>query len=155
MLAAPQCPPDRTWGDEEVMAALDVMLEDMVASGEADPARLIVAGFSMGGYGAYGAALRWPSRFAALVSVCGKCLEPERLDELAALPQWVAWAEDDEITHLTHGSKQIVERLARHGRLVARAYCVGALGADGAHPRTADAAFAEPDLYRWLLAQTG
>ena len=155
VLAAPQCPPERTWGDEEVMAALDAMLEEMIASGEADPARLVIAGFSMGGYGAYDAALRWPARFTALVSVCGMCLEPQRLDELAALPQWVAWAEDDEITHLTLGSKEIVERLAKHGRLVARPYRVGALGSDGAHPRTANAAFAEPDLYRWLLARTG
>jgi hypothetical protein len=76
----------------------------------------------MGGIGAFGMALRGSGRFAALISVCGACPLPERLEELADLPQWVAWAEDDEIAYLTEGSRRIADSLARHGRLVARPY---------------------------------
>jgi predicted peptidase len=154
LVVAPQCPSERTWCDEDVLEALDILLTDIVGAGQADPAGLAVAGFSMGGYGAYCAALRRPERFAALVSVCGCCLEPERLSELAHLPQWIAWADDDEITRLTEGSRDIVRRLSpslsAEGRLVARAYQLGASGGEGAHVRTADAAFSEKALYQWL-----
>lgn len=148
---APQCPPDRRWGDPEVADGVDALIEQLTAAGEADPRRMCVAGFSMGGIGAYDLALRWPDRFAVLVSVCGACEQPWRLSELAHLPQWVAWAEDDEITRLTIGSRDIVAQLSPFGRLVARPYRVGPADGVGAHPRTADAAFAETELHRWLI----
>ena len=155
LVTAPQCPPDRTWLDEDVRAGLDLLLDEITGAGAADPARLCVAGFSMGGIGAYGLALHRPWRFAALVSVCGACPSPERLKELAHLPQWVAWAEDDEIAYLTEGSRAIAACFAHHGSLVARPFRLGPAGAVGAHARTADAAFAEPELYRWLVARPG
>jgi len=151
LVVAPQCPPDRRWGDLDVADGVDALLDELTAAGEADPGRLCLAGFSMGGIGAYDLALRWPDRFAVLVSVCGACEQPWRLAELAHLSQWVAWADDDEIARLTIGSRDIVARLSPFGRLVARSYRVGPEGGIGAHPRTADAAFAEPDLHRWLI----
>jgi hypothetical protein len=120
----------------------------LVDGGSADSRRLVVAGFSMGGIGAFCLALHSPHRFAALVSVCGACEQPDRLDALAHLPQWIAWAEDDEIARLTEGSQQVVARLQRYGRLIARPYRLGRAGSEGAHVRTADAAFAEAELYR-------
>jgi predicted peptidase len=150
LLIAPQCPPDRTWCDTEVLDALSLLLEAAISKGDVDPAALVIAGFSMGGVGAYCAALRWPDRFAALVSVCGACLEAERLEALSRLPQWVAWAEDDEVAYLAEGSREIVARLAGSAPVVARPYAIGPYGDDSAHTRTADAAFSEPELYRWL-----
>ena len=50
---------------------------------------------------------------------------PERLDELAHLPLWIAWAEDDEIARLTAGSREVVARLQGCGRLIARPYHLG------------------------------
>lgn len=148
---APQCPDDVTWCDESVLSALDALLEEITRP--PGPAALYLAGFSMGGYGAYCLALRHPHRFAALVSVCGKCFTPERLDTLAHLPQWVAWAEDDEIGYLTEGSREIVARLQGSGKVTARPYRLGAEGEVWAHVRTADAAFAELNLYSWLQQQ--
>ena len=66
----------------------------------------------------------------------------------------MAWAEDDEIAYLTQGSRAIAARLGGRGCFVARPYKLGANGI-GAHARTADAAFAEPELYRWLAAILG
>lgn len=152
LIVAPQCPPDARWCDPPMLAALDSLLDELVAGGEADPSRITVAGFSMGGIGAFCLALGAPRRFAALISVCGACEEPDRLEELAHLPLWVAWAEDDEIVRLTEGSREVVSRLESYGNLTARAYRIGARGGHGAHARTADAAFREPALYRWLQA---
>jgi predicted peptidase len=152
LVVAPQCPGDAHWCDPAVLAALGRLADRLVEDREADARRLAVAGFSMGGIGAFCLALQAPRRFAALVSVCGACEEPERLEELAHLPQWIAWAEDDEIVRLSVGSREVVARLQKYGKLIARPYCLGPSGEGGAHARTADAAFAEPDLYRWLAS---
>ncbi|MBK8175057.1 MAG: prolyl oligopeptidase family serine peptidase [Rhodospirillales bacterium] len=152
LVVAPQCPPDRHWCDREMRDAVAALVDHLVATGAADPARLYLAGFSMGGIGSFCIALDRPLQFAALVSVCGACEDqPERLPELAHLPMWIAYGEDDEIERLTRGSKDVVARLSRFGRLVERPFCVGRAGNIGAHPRTADAAFAETALYHWLL----
>ena len=150
LVVAPQCPASSRWCDGDVLEALNVLAEEIAASGEADPQRLAVAGFSMGGIGAFCLAMHAPRRFGALVSVCGACEQPERLHDLAHLPMWIAWAEDDEIAHLTTGSRQVVERMRGHGEVVSRPYRLGRMHGCGAHVRTADAAFAEPELYRWL-----
>lgn len=152
LVVAPQCPAEARWCDSHVLAALEALAQEIAGSGEADPQRLAVAGFSMGGIGAFCLAMHAPRRFRALVSVCGKCEQPERLDELAPLPLWVAWAEDDEVGYLTEGSRQVVERMRGRGAVISRPYRLGARPGEGAHVRTADAAFAEPDLYRWLMA---
>lgn len=149
-VVAPQCPADCRWCDPDVLGGLDALIDAMVAGGVADPQRLVIAGFSMGGVGTFCAALHAPRRFAALVSVCGACEPPERLPELAHLPMWVAWAEDDEVGYLTAGSRDIIARTQGNDTVIARPYRLGALPGAGAHVRTADAAFAEPELYRWL-----
>lgn len=149
-VVAPQCPGDARWCDPPVLAALGRLLDRLVEDGEADAQRLVVAGFSMGGIGAFCLGLQSPHRFAALVSVCGACEEPDRLEELAHLPQWIAWAEDDEIERLSAGSREVVARLQRYGNLIAKPYRLGPLGEEGAHVRTADAAYVEPALHQWL-----
>lgn len=153
LVIAPQCPPHRTWCDEDVLRAIDRLLDEVVASRLADPRRLIVAGFSMGAIGSFCLALRHPRRFAALVSVCGRCPIPDVLPELAALPTWIAYAEDDASAELTAGSQLAIDVLAPFGNVVPRAYRLGAIDHMSAHVRTADAAFAEAELYRWLARQ--
>lgn len=149
-VVAPQCPTANTWCDAEVLAALDQLVDDILRR-RADPARLYLAGFSMGGIGTFCLALRQPRRFAALVSVCGACATPADLPQLAHLPLWIAYGEDDEIGELTAGSREVVARLGSCGRLVEKPYRLGHRGGQGPHVRTCDAAFAEPALYDWLL----
>lgn len=153
LVIAPQCPLHRTWCDDDVLRSLVQLLDGAVASGMADPHRLVIAGFSMGGVGSFCLALRDPNRFAALVSVCGRCPIPAALPELAMLPSWIAYAEDDAASDLTAGSQLAIDVLAPFGHVVARAYRMGTLDGLSAHVRTADAAFAEADLYRWLAQQ--
>lgn len=152
LLVVPQCPKANTWCDETMLLALGHLLDGPVAQ-RGDASRLYLTGFSMGGIGAFCLALRQPHRFAALASVCGTCTTPDALPSLAHLPLWIAYGEDDEISELTEGSREIAARLAGHGRLVERPYRLGHKGGLGPHVRTADAAYAEPALYDWLLNQ--
>jgi predicted peptidase len=51
----------------QVLAALDASVKEF----HADPLRTYLTGFSMGGYGTWALAAKYPSRFAAIVVVCG------------------------------------------------------------------------------------
>lgn len=153
LVVAPQCPADRTWRDAAMLDRLEALLDGLVADGRTDPERLTVAGFSMGGIGAFALALRLPGRFAALVPVCGRCPEPDRLPELAHLPSWIAYAEDDEIAELAAGSRAAVAALAPFGRLESRPYRLGAADGVPAHVRACEKAFSDPALYAWLAAR--
>ena len=53
LVVAPQCPADARWCDPPVLTALDALLDGMVAGGAADPRRIALAGFSMGGVGTF------------------------------------------------------------------------------------------------------
>jgi predicted peptidase len=151
LVVVPQCPKANTWCDQAALRALDHLLEGLVAE-RGDPSRLYLSGFSMGGIGAFCLALRQPHRVAALASVCGACATPDDLPRLSHLPLWIAYGEDDEIGELTQGSREIVSRLGSGGLLVEKPYRLGHKGGLGPHVRTADAAYAEPALYDWLLS---
>lgn len=152
LVVAPQCPEKKTWCSNHVLQALDDLLDQIDAHGLADPHRFYLTGFSMGGIGVWCLALRRPRRFAAIASVCGLCPDPVRLGELKGLPAWIAYAEDDEFEELTTGSKLILKDLQAVGDdVVARPFRLGAGHEESAHARTCDAAYAERELYRWLL----
>lgn len=152
-LIAPQCPPDRTWCDEDLLNALDRLVEEIAATEGIDGDRIHLSGFSMGGIGAFCLALRHPARFSSLSSVCGRCPTPEALSSLADLPAWIAYAEDDEITELASGSRLAAQALAKYANIIEMPYRLGSQGDLGPHVRTCDAAYAERQLYRWLLDQ--
>ncbi|MEM9832160.1 MAG: T9SS type A sorting domain-containing protein [Bacteroidota bacterium] len=50
---APQVSLDRSWGDEDVQAALDAIIQTLVNDGTVDPDRIYVVGHSVGGFGAW------------------------------------------------------------------------------------------------------
>jgi predicted peptidase len=155
LVVAPQCPSENTWCDKAILDALDRLVEDLVDTERADPDRLCLTGFSMGGIGAFCLALRHPDRFAAVATVCGRCPAPEALPALAGRPLWVAYAEDDEIAELTAGSKQVIDTFAGSPNLTSRIYRPGWHEDFGPHVRTCDQAYSEPDLYHWFLDHTG
>ena len=69
----PQAPPDERWLDDPAEAAM-AALDQAIAEFHGDAAHVVLAGLSMGGYGAYHLALAHPNRFAALIVVCGGLL---------------------------------------------------------------------------------
>ena len=70
VFAAPQIPAEQTWVDraDDVLALLD----ELIASQPIDPARVILAGFSLGSAGIWHIAALHPDRFAGLVPVSGR-----------------------------------------------------------------------------------
>ncbi len=67
VVVAPLCPPDEWWFPDTVKSCLD----EALARFSLDPQRIYLTGVSMGGYGTWYAASKYPNRFAAIVPIAG------------------------------------------------------------------------------------
>lgn len=144
IVISPQCARDHWWTGPEELLALEALLDDIEANYRVDSKRIYLTGLSMGGFGSW--ATQSPERFAAVVPVCGggDLLMARRLN---ALPIWVF-----------HGAKDRVIGVERSEQMV------DALKAKGGNPRFTvypevghDSwvqAYADPELYQWLLEQS-
>ncbi|MFO0574199.1 MAG: phospholipase [Polyangia bacterium] len=167
----PQCAAGSFWTmpamAERALAALDVALRDF----DGDPERIYVTGNSMGGYGTWLLAARYPGRFAALAPICGgvkpppgvKVPEEARLvdftkDVYAQVAQRIgpvpAW--------IFHGERDWLVPPAESRRMAA---AMRAATAPGEPPRVRltlwpgvghaaeEPTYASPELFEWFLQQ--
>ena len=138
---APQCP-RRSWWTAPL---LDDLFREMLAKYPIDPDRVYLTGLSMGGYGSWALACEYPGRFAAVVPICGGG-DPRDVARLKDIPIWVF-----------HGGKDGVVPVARSEAMVAALRKVGGRVRFTVYPEASHnswaAAYADPKLYEWLLAQ--
>jgi len=110
VVVAPQCPEGGDWLDAE---ALTELLDTVESAYRIDPARVYLAGYSMGGEGAWFLAYKRPERFAALAAMSGYA-NPLWADRLKDLPVWAFHgAKDDRIPASI--SESMVEAIRRNG----------------------------------------
>ena len=83
IIVMPQAPPESIWRGRVAEMSL-ASLEQTTKEFRGDKTRTYVVGLSMGGYGAWTLALKHPSRFAAIVAVCGGILPPSHFTQLDA-----------------------------------------------------------------------
>lgn len=141
VIVSPQCPKDQRWNPEILMGLVD----DVLGKYRTDPARVYVTGLSMGGYGTWTLAAKYPDRFAALIPICGGG-DPATVEKFKQIPVWVF-----------HGAKDTGVPLSKSQEMV------NALKATGAEPKFTvypDAGhdswtetYKNPDVYKWLLEQ--
>ena len=141
IVVSPQCPNGRWWQPMELATLLDEIVEKY----KVDQDRIYVTGLSMGGFGTWSLAAYQPSRFAAIVPICGGG-EVYWADTLAHIPAWVFHGGKDTGVP-PERSKQMVEALKK----------------DGGNPKLTiypeaghdswTAAYNTPELYEWLLQQ--
>ena len=67
VVLSPQSPPDNWWSNQ--VDVLNVLLNQIQVTYAVDPRRVYLTGQSMGGYGTWAMALKYPTRFAAIVPV--------------------------------------------------------------------------------------
>lgn len=151
LVVFPQASHGYGWRERNLSEALSA-LDDVMRDHHVDEDRVYVTGISMGGYGAWAAALQQPERFAAVVPICGG-LDPsagfpliEAAARLKHLPHWVFHGEADNIIPVLQ-SRMMVDALRLAGCDLRYTE----------YPRVKhnswDPAYAEPELMPWLLAQ--
>jgi predicted peptidase len=67
ILVSPQCPANERWQDDVVLALTD----EIIKKHKVDTNRVYLTGLSMGGYGSWSLATKYPERFAAVAPICG------------------------------------------------------------------------------------
>ena len=140
IVVSPQCPVP-VWQP----LALNALVDELVAKLRVDESRIWLTGLSMGGFGAWATASERPSRYAALVPVCGggDWLAAQRTK---SVPTWIFHGRLDAIVPLDSS-----ESMARW------------LDKPGASPKLTiyddlghdcwTRAYEEPELWTWLFEQ--
>lgn len=146
-VAAPQCPEGGAW--YRYPRTLAALLDHLLATWPLDPSRVYLTGNSMGGYGTWGLAARYPRRFAAIAPVCGGGLRtegfPGKVKALRAVPVWAFHGALDEVVR-PEESVRLVDALRAAGG-DARLSLYPDLGHD-----SWTRAYDDPALYAWLLS---
>jgi predicted peptidase len=161
----PQMPPDSLWAGASAQGAI-AALEQVSREFQVDSDRVYLTGLSMGGFGVWYLAYRYPSRFAALVPLCGfvtpffTSVRPftpvvpadsgppfEALArQLRRVPTWIVHGEVD-------GAVPVEQSRQAAAALKAVGAPVQYLELLGMNHNVWDAAYGSPTLMSWLFAQ--
>lgn len=113
---SPQCPADSWWSEQrEVLIAL---LDHVLAEYRVDPQRVYLTGLSMGGFGTWDLATRYPEYFAAIAPICGGGPAhfgfPQRVAALKEVPVWAFHGAKDPVVPVEESIK-LVDALKGYG----------------------------------------
>jgi predicted peptidase len=135
-----------TWktDSEDTRRALDILAE-VEKEFRVDPRRVYLTGLSMGGYGTWGLAAKYPERWAAIVPICGG----GRTDSAAAIKNIPCWC--------FHGAADPTVPVANSRKMIAAMKEAGGAPKYTEYPgvkhNSWDKAYATKELYEWLLEQ--
>lgn len=140
----------RAWGWGSKIDPLDVLLEQIETSYAIDRGRLYLTGLSLGGFGAWEYALRYPQRFAAVAPIAGgyhanATKAPANICDLKDTPIWAFHGDQDGAVPYTD-TQVLVDALKACGSAVKFTLYPG-----GSHSDAYNLAYADPELYAWLL----
>ena len=141
IVVSPQCPAGGWWATDVLGALLDEVSEQYAV----DADRVYVTGLSMGGYGTWALALRYPERFAAIAPVCGGG-DPARACTIRRLPVWAFHGAKDDVVAFERSEEMVAALRACDGNVQFTVY------PDARHDSWT-ATYANPELYAWMLAQ--
>ncbi len=141
IIVSPQCPDTTVWPEQ--VSALDALLDEVIARHNVDTRRIYLTGLSMGGYGTWYLASRYPERFAAIAPICGggSWWMPERLKNT---PTWVFHGDADDVVPLIE-SELMVQWLREAGNEV-----TFTVYPDVDHDSWT-ATYNNPKLYEWFM----
>ena len=161
----PQAPTETRWLGEPADAAM-AALEATIAEFHGDADRVYLSGLSMGGYGTYHLALAHPDTFAALVVVCGGLLPHDTTaavqqspltrnsadpyaftaHALRRLPIWICHGDADPVIPVEESRRMLVQLRGEGADVQYNEY-------HGVGHNAWERAYADPELWRWLLRQ--
>jgi predicted peptidase len=149
LVVFPQAARGTNWSTPAMQDMVIAELDDAMAEFKADPRRLYLSGFSMGGAGVYEIAARWPDRFAALVAISGfvPIDHAELLKRIHRIPLRVFHGARDERVSVDSARRLTAELTRAGGPVQYLEY------PDADHGSTAERTYADPSVFSWLLRQ--
>lgn len=127
------------WNADE----LNALVEHVLRTTNSDPQRVYLTGLSMGGFGSWRMAAKYPTRFAAVVPVCGGG-KAEYAVALKSLPIWAFHGDADKVVPLKATTDMIDALKAAGGDPKLTVY-------PGVAHDSWTITYENPELYKWLL----
>jgi predicted peptidase len=137
---SPQCPSGTRWNIDDLQG----MLEQLLVKYRIDTSRIYLTGLSMGGFGTWAWACRFPGQFAAIAPVCGGG-DVQYASALKNTPVWAFHGESDPVVPV-YRTVEMVEAVNAKGGS-ARMTIYPGVGHD-----SWITAYKDEDLYKWLLS---
>jgi len=168
LVVMPQCRKGRTWTQEDMQAQALAALEQSIKEFNGDRERVYLTGLSMGGFGTWDLASKYPARFAAYVVICGGINPLPGFPEIAVTlakqhrvadpyaetarlvgktPVWIFHGDADPTVPVEESRKMKAALEAARANVRYTEY-------PGVGHESWDKAYAEPDLVPWLLQQS-
>ncbi|MFY9609453.1 MAG: PHB depolymerase family esterase [Blastocatellia bacterium] len=164
VVVLPQCPRGRWWSEPEMQARALQALDKAMMEFNGDGSRQYLTGLSMGGYGSWAIAVNNPTRFAAISVICGGIRAPARAgrlpnpldvgddpyrsaaEKIGKLPIWLFHGGADPVVPATE-SRKMVEAFKT------LSVSVRYTEYEGIGHNSWDKAYAEAEIFPWMLAQ--
>ena len=102
IIAVPQCNENMKWNIEE----LNNLLDEIIFKYNIDTKRIYLTGLSMGGFGTWDMAIKFPNKFAAIIPICGGG-DPSKVCKIKDLPIWVFHGAKDDIVPLSKSEEMV------------------------------------------------
>jgi predicted peptidase len=169
IVVMPQCRAEgeTTWTNPAMEAQALAALEASLKEFHGDSSRVYLTGLSMGGYGTWDLAAKYPKRFAAYVPICAGIRGPEHFAQLhvalvddpkisdpyaetarrvGKTPVWIFHGDADDSVPVEESRKMTAALQAAGSNVKYTEY-------PGVGHNSWDKAYAEPGLFDWLLGQ--
>jgi predicted peptidase len=179
IVVMPQCRKDVWWTDSAMGDVAMAALEQAQNEFHGDSARIYLTGLSMGGYGSWYLAGKYPGKFAAIAPICGGILMPDKARaqspddnspyleaarKIGRTPVWIFHGGDDPVVPVSE-SRRMAEAMKTvlgqdtlyTARPAARPVEVPEViytEYPGVGHNSWEKAYADPDLIRWLLTKS-
>jgi len=141
VVVSPQCPKDGWWTD--YTDTLKTLIDYVKAEYNIDASRVYMTGLSMGGFGTWTMAERYPDLFAAVAPVCGG--GEKQLAKYIKSPVWAF-----------HGAKDDVVSMQRSQEMVDAVKAIGGNVEFTIYPELGhncwDVTYDNEELYKWFLS---
>lgn len=138
---APQCPAGKNWVSENWFLPFISELKNKYSI---DENRIYLTGMSLGGFGAFSLAIKYPEIFAAVAPLCGGG-QPATVCPMKDIPTWVFHGDRDEQVPL-YRSTEMVEALRKCGGNPKYTILKG-------QPHDIHKTYGNIELYEWMLQQ--
>ena len=140
---SPQCPLNDVWNAQPKI--VHALIESVIAEYHCDPDRVSITGISMGGFGTWEMAMRYPTLFAAAAPICGGGMS-WRTESLKNLPIRAFHGDQDTVVPLEYSLLMVRAVNARGGNAQLTVY-------PGVAHDSWTPAYEQSDLIEWLIAQ--
>jgi predicted peptidase len=170
VVVIPQCKLEGWWSAPDMQALALAALAAATKEFKGDPKHTYLTGLSMGGYGSWALAAKYPGKFAAVVPICGGIVMPKQLIDrfpqlakesypddpksyadvaakIGKTPVWIFHGGADPVVPVEYSRKMNDALKAAGGDVHYTEY-------PGVGHESWNKAYAEPDLMTWMLSKS-